>query len=106
MTSLSSDEYRQALIRQGESLLSGAKDGDFAKVRDAYARIGDLIPNRPVDDGPSELGARVSPRTARLLGWHGITTTEQVRSMSDVDLLRVPNLGRGTLNELRAAGLR
>lgn len=45
-------------------------------------------------------------RTANVLHFAGISSAEQLRAMSDLDLLRLKNAGRRTLQELRARGLR
>ena len=42
-------------------------------------------------------------RTAKALSEAGITTREQLAAMSDVDILKIPNMGRKSLMEIRDA---
>lgn len=42
-------------------------------------------------------------RLRKQLTQEGITTIDQLQKMSDMDLLRITNLGRKSLNEIRSA---
>lgn len=50
--------------------------------------------------------ACMSSRTQRALSAEGIRYLFELSSLSDIELLRIPNFGRKSLNELRGMGLR
>jgi hypothetical protein len=77
--------------------------------------IGDIIDllskhkNRRANETPIEMDA-LSPRSANCLMYMGITTYEKLARLSESELLRIPNFGRRSLNEVKetllARGLR
>ena len=88
---------------------------DFAAEMLLDKPIGDIIDllsnhkNRRANETPIEMDA-LSPRSANCLMYMGITTYEKLARLSESELLRIPNFGRRSLNEVKetllARGLR
>jgi hypothetical protein len=81
---------------------------DFAAEMLLDKPIGDIIDllskhkDRRANETPIEM-ATLSSRTANCLKNEGITTYEKLARMSEAELLRTPNFGWKSLNEMREA---
>lgn len=78
-----------------DTIISLVKDA-YAKMMDDNREIASLIEREEWDKVPADL-VYLSPRASQVIIQTGCETVSDILSLSDVDILRVPNSGRVTL---------
>ena len=71
------------------------------RTRTVLSQLEHMAPEPPNEDSLERLALNVRARSC--LSYQGVNSIAQLREMSQVELLHLPNLGRGTLTQIKIA---